>query len=100
MNTFQQVVKQVQKNSGIIEQVVYAIAGTQIISEPEEGAEVFDLQEFYEQVTQPSLLPRIQGIPFWTHPPPGLQSEHDHAVYETRMPCLHNATSIATICNP
>ena len=34
INTFQQVVKQVQKNSGIIEQVVYAIAGAQIINEP------------------------------------------------------------------
>jgi hypothetical protein len=30
INTFQQVVKQVQKNSGIIEQVVYAIAGSQV----------------------------------------------------------------------
>lgn len=30
INTFQQVVKQVQKNSGIIEQVVYAIAGAQV----------------------------------------------------------------------
>ncbi len=35
--TFQQLVKQVQKNSGIIEQVVYAIAGAQLVSEAEEG---------------------------------------------------------------
>lgn len=49
INAFQQVVKQVQKNSGIIEQVVYAIAGAQIITEPS-GADVPDLTEFYEQL--------------------------------------------------
>ncbi len=32
--TFQSLVKQVQKNSSIIEQVVYAIAGAQLVTEP------------------------------------------------------------------
>nr|Q9SMH3.1 RecName: Full=Dynein-1-alpha heavy chain, flagellar inner arm I1 complex; AltName: Full=1-alpha DHC; AltName: Full=Dynein-1, subspecies f [Chlamydomonas reinhardtii]CAB56598.1 1-alpha dynein heavy chain [Chlamydomonas reinhardtii] len=53
--TFQQLVKQVQKNSGIIEQVVYAIAGAQLVTEPEEGAEVMDLQEFYEDIERQRL---------------------------------------------
>ncbi|PNH08033.1 Dynein-1-alpha heavy chain, flagellar inner arm I1 complex [Tetrabaena socialis] len=53
--TFQQLVKQVQKNSGIIEQVVYAIAGAQLVSEPVEGAEVMDLQEFYEHIERQRL---------------------------------------------
>ncbi|KXZ49756.1 DHC2 protein [Gonium pectorale] len=53
--TFQQLVKQVQKNSGIIEQVVYAIAGAQLVKEPEEGAEVMDLQEFYEYIERHRL---------------------------------------------
>ncbi|MEW5308429.1 MAG: hypothetical protein WDW38_000392 [Sanguina aurantia] len=47
---FQQVVKQVQKNSGIIEQVVYAIAGASLITEPPEGAEVMDLAEFNDML--------------------------------------------------
>ncbi|GLI59150.1 hypothetical protein VaNZ11_000978 [Volvox africanus] len=53
--TFQQLVKQVQKNSGIIEQVVYAIASAQLVSEAEEGAEVMDLQEFHEHIERQRL---------------------------------------------
>ncbi len=48
--TQQQLVKQVQKNSGIIEQVVFAIAGAQIIKEPLEGSEIVDLTEFYDTI--------------------------------------------------
>lgn len=54
INTFQQVVKQVQKNSGIIEQVVYSIAGSRIVKEPE-GEEVMDLQEFHEHIEKHRL---------------------------------------------
>lgn len=56
-----QVVKQVQKNSGIIEQVVYAIAGSQIVEEPPasggggEGSDIMDLQEFYEHIERHRL---------------------------------------------
>lgn len=39
-----QVVKQVQKNSSIIEQVVYAIAGAEIVREPPHAGDVLDLQ--------------------------------------------------------
>jgi hypothetical protein len=39
-----QVVKQVQKNSSIIEQVVYAIAGAEIVTEPPHAGDVLDLQ--------------------------------------------------------
>ena len=47
---FLQIVKSVQKSSSLIEDVVFAIAGTQIISEPKESPEVADLTEFYELV--------------------------------------------------
>ncbi|GFH18110.1 flagellar inner arm dynein 1 heavy chain alpha, partial [Haematococcus lacustris] len=54
INNFQQVVKQVQKNSGIIEKVVYAIAGASIVTDPAAAAggssELLDLQELYELV--------------------------------------------------
>jgi dynein heavy chain len=37
-------VKQVQKNSSIIEQVMYAIAGAEIVTEPPHPGDVLDLQ--------------------------------------------------------
>ncbi len=45
-----QVVKQVQKNSGIIEQVVVAIARSDLVPEPPCEGDVLDLQEFSEMV--------------------------------------------------
>jgi len=50
INTFQQVIKQVQKNSSIIEQVVYSIAGSKLVTEPPFDAEVLDLHEYYESL--------------------------------------------------
>lgn len=47
---FQEIVKSVQKSSSLIEDVVFAIAGTRIISEPLEHPEVSDLTEFHELV--------------------------------------------------
>uniref|UniRef100_A0A6S8LSH1 AAA+ ATPase domain-containing protein n=1 Tax=Dunaliella tertiolecta TaxID=3047 RepID=A0A6S8LSH1_DUNTE len=55
INSFQQVVKQVQKNSGIIEQVVHAITGANIVCEPPANAEIMDLQEFYELIEKHRL---------------------------------------------
>ncbi|KAF5830619.1 hypothetical protein DUNSADRAFT_14266 [Dunaliella salina] len=55
INSFLQVVKQVQKNSGIIEQVVHAITAANIVCEPPADAEIMDLQEFYELIEKHRL---------------------------------------------